>query len=38
MPSPVYQYVIKLVVSLTIMIGSGVFMNVEVREHTSYNN
>jgi hypothetical protein len=36
-PSPIYQYVVNLVVSLTIRGGSGVFMNVPVREHRALN-
>jgi len=38
MSSPVYQYVINLVVSLPIRRGPGVFMNVLVREHRALNN
>ena len=30
-PSPTYQYVVKLVVSLTIRGGPGVYMNIPVR-------
>ena len=37
-PSPVYQYVVNLVVSLTTGGGPGVFMNVLVREHRALNN
>jgi hypothetical protein len=33
MPSPVYQYVIKLFVGLPIRRGPGVFMNVSVQKH-----
>ena len=33
MPSPIYQYVVNLVVSLAIRRGPGVFVNVPVREH-----
>jgi len=32
MPSPIYQYVINLDVSLPITRGPGVFMNVSVQE------
>jgi hypothetical protein len=38
MPSPIYQYVIDLIVSLPIRRGPGVFMNVSVREHRALNN
>jgi len=38
MPSPTYQYVVNLVVSLTIRGGPGVFMNVPVREHRALNH
>jgi len=38
MPSPIYQYVINLVVSLTIRGGPGVFVNVPVREHRALNH
>jgi len=38
MPSPIYQYVVNLVVSLTIRGGPGVFMNVPVREHRALNH
>jgi len=38
MPSPIYQYVINLVVSLPIRRGSGVLMNVSVQEHRALNN
>ena len=38
MPSPTYQYVVNLVVSLTIRGGPGVFMNVPVREHPTLNH
>ena len=37
LPPPIYQYVVKLVVSLTIRGGPGVFMNVLVREHRALN-
>jgi len=37
MPSPIYQYVVNLVVSLTIRGGPGVFVNVPVREHRALN-
>jgi len=37
MPSPVYQYVIDLVVSLPIRRGPGVLMGVSVREHRALN-
>jgi len=33
MPSPIYQYVINLVVSLPIKWGPGVFMYVRCGEH-----
>jgi hypothetical protein len=38
MPSPIYQYVIDLIVSLPIRRGPGVFMNVSVRKHSALNN
>ena len=38
MSSPIHQYVVNLVVSLTIRGGPGVFMNVPVREHRALNN
>jgi len=38
MPSPIYQYVINLVVSLPFRRGPGVLMNVSVREHRDLNN
>jgi len=38
MPSPVYQYVISLLMSLPIMRGPGVFMNVSVWENHALNN
>ena len=38
LPPPIYQYVVNLVVSLTIRGGPGVFMNVPVREHRALNN
>jgi len=38
MPSPVYQYVINLVVSVRIRRGAGVLINVSVREHRALNN
>jgi len=37
MPSPVYQYVIHLVVSLLIWKGPGAFMNESVWEHLTLN-
>jgi len=37
MPSPVYQYVIDLVVSLPIRRGPGVLMNVSVGERRAIN-
>jgi len=37
-PSPNYQYVINLVVSLPIRIGPGMLMNVSVRDHRALNN
>jgi hypothetical protein len=37
-PSPLYPYVINLVVSLSIMRDPSVFMNVSVREHCALNN
>jgi len=38
MPSPVYQYVIILVVSVHIRGGPGVLMNVSVWEHRALYN
>jgi len=38
MPSPFYQYVNNLVVSLPIKRNTGVFMNVPAREHRAINN
>jgi len=38
LPPPIYQYVVNLVVSLTIGGDPGVFMNVPVREHRVLNN
>jgi hypothetical protein len=38
MPSPIYQYVVDLVMSLSIRRGSGVLMNVPVLEHRALNN
>jgi hypothetical protein len=38
MPSPIYQYVISQVVSLTIREGPGVLLNVSAREHLALNN
>jgi hypothetical protein len=38
MPSPIYQYVIYLVMSLPIRRGPGVIMNVSVLEHRAFNN
>jgi len=38
MPSPIYQYVISLVVSLPIRRGPGVLMNASVREDRALNN
>jgi len=38
MPSPIYQYVTNLVVSLPIRRGPGVLMNVSVQEHRALNN
>ena len=37
-PSPIYQYVINLAVSLPIRRGPGVLMNVSVWEHRALNN
>jgi len=37
-PSPIYQYVVNLVVSIAIRGGPHVFMNVPVREHRALNN
>jgi hypothetical protein len=33
MPSPIYQYVIELIMRFPIRRGPGVFMNISVREH-----
>ena len=38
MPSPVYQNVFNMIVSLPIQRGSGVFMNVSVLEHRTLKN
>jgi len=38
MPSPIYQDVINLTVSLPIMRGSSVFMNVSMQEHHAHGN
>ena len=38
MPSPVYQYVINLVVSIPVRRGPGVLMKVSVREHPALKN
>ena len=38
MPSPIYLYVISLVVSLPIRRGPGVLMNVSVGKHCAVNN
>jgi hypothetical protein len=38
MPSPIYQYVINLIMSLPIGRGPGVFMNISVWEHRALNN
>ena len=38
LPPPSYQYVVNLVVCLTIRGGPGVFMNVPVREHRALNH
>jgi len=38
MPSPIYEYVINLVVNLLIRRGPGVLMNVSVWEHCALNN
>jgi len=38
MPSPIYQYVINLVVSFPIKRGPSVLTNVSVREHCALNN
>jgi len=38
LPSPIYEYVINLVVRLSIRRGPGVFMNVSVGEHRTLNN
>ena len=37
MPSPIYQHVINLILSLPIRRGPGVFMNVSVQEHHTPN-
>ena len=37
MPSPVYQYVLSRVVSLTIRKAPGVLLNVSAREHRALN-
>jgi len=37
MPSPIYEYMFSLVVSLPIRRGPGVFMNVSVWEHRPLN-
>jgi hypothetical protein len=37
MPSPIYQYVVYLVMSLPIRRGPGVLMNVPVLEHHALN-
>jgi len=38
MPSPVYQYVINLAVSLPIRRGPGILTNVSVRDYRTLNN
>ena len=38
MPSPLYQHVISLVLSLPIKRGPGVLMNVSLQEHRAVNN
>ena len=38
MASPIYQYMINLVVSLPIRGGPGVCMNISVWEHLALNN
>jgi hypothetical protein len=38
MPSPVYHFVINLVVSIPLRRGPGVFMNVSMWEHHALNN
>jgi len=38
MSSPLYQYVVNLVVNLPIMGRPGVLMNVSVREHIALYN
>jgi len=38
MSSPIYQYVINLIVSLPMRKGPGVVMNVSAWEHQAYNN
>ena len=37
MPSPNYQYVINLVVTLPVRKGPGVLMDVSVREDRAFN-
>jgi len=37
MSSPIYQYMINLVVSLPIGRGPGVFIDVLVQEHRAFN-
>ena len=38
MPSPVYQYMMNLVVSLPVRRGPSVLVNVSLREHLALNN
>jgi len=38
MPSPIYQFVINLVLSLPIKRSPAVLVNVSVREHRALNN
>jgi hypothetical protein len=38
MPSPIYQYVINMVLSLPTRVRSGLLMNVSVRENRDHNN
>jgi hypothetical protein len=38
MPSPIYQDVIDLVVSLSIRGGPGVFMDAAMGEHGAFDN
>ena len=38
MPSPIYQYVVNMVLILTIRGGPGVFMNVPVMDYRALNN